>query len=120
MILPALSPDFAFYAVFSAIISTALAKIMFASSGMMLAGTALGRINQVMDAPALELPGIRRTPNGNRVEFEDVSFTYDGAQNPGPFPRLLYGGAGTDGSAGGTVRRRQDHGGQPDPPVLGC
>ncbi|MBR2783627.1 MAG: ABC transporter ATP-binding protein/permease [Firmicutes bacterium] len=30
--------DFAFYAVFSAIISTALARIMFAASGMMLAG----------------------------------------------------------------------------------
>ena len=36
--------NFAFYAVFSAIISTALAKIMFAASGMMLASTALGRI----------------------------------------------------------------------------
>ena len=36
--------NFAFYAVFSAIISTALARIMFAASGMMLADTALGRI----------------------------------------------------------------------------
>ncbi|EKC72550.1 hypothetical protein LEA_06686, partial [human gut metagenome] len=27
---------------------------MFASSGMMLASTALGRINQVMEAPTLE------------------------------------------------------------------
>ena len=44
--------NFAFYAVFSAIISTALAKIMFAASGMMLASTALGRIQQVMDAPS--------------------------------------------------------------------
>ena len=40
--------NFAFYAVFSAIISTALARIMFAASGMMLARTALGRIDQVM------------------------------------------------------------------------
>lgn len=37
--------DFAFYAVFSAIISTALAKIMFASAGTMLANTAMGRVN---------------------------------------------------------------------------
>ena len=42
--------NFAFYAVFSAIISTALARIMFASAGMMLASTALGRIDQVMCA----------------------------------------------------------------------
>lgn len=74
--------DFAFYAVFSAIISTALAKIMFASSGMMLAGTALGRIDQVMNAPTLEAPRNPQMPNGNKVEFKDVCFTYDGAQIP--------------------------------------
>ncbi len=74
--------DFAFYAVFSAIISTALAKIMFAASGMMLANTALGRINQVMEAPVLESSSHPRTPQGNRVEFKDVTFTYDGAQSP--------------------------------------
>ena len=43
--------NFAFYAVFSAIISTALAKIMFAASGMMLASAALSRIDKVMCAP---------------------------------------------------------------------
>ena len=72
--------DFAFYAVFSAIISTALAKIMFAASGMMLASTALGRIDQVMCAPELEVPEHPQSPGSSRVEFEDVSFTYDGAQ----------------------------------------
>lgn len=74
--------NFAFYAVFSAIISTALAKIMFASSGIMLAGTALGRINQVMEAPILEAPVHARMPQGNQVEFKDVSFTYSGAESP--------------------------------------
>ena len=74
--------DFAFYAVFSAIISTALAKIMFAASGMMLAGTALGRIEQVMSAPTLEVAEHPQTPKGNRVAFKDVSFTYDGAAVP--------------------------------------
>ena len=53
--------DFVFYAVFSAIISTALAKIMFASSGIMLASTALGRINQVMEAPTLKAPSHPQT-----------------------------------------------------------
>ena len=74
--------DFAFYAVFSAIISTALARIMFAASGMMLAGTALGRIDLVMNAPTLNAPRRPQTPRGNRVEFKDVSFTYDGAEAP--------------------------------------
>ena len=74
--------DFVFYAVFSAIISTALARIMFASSGIMLAGTALGRINKVMEAPVLKSPDTPKVPHGNKVEFQDVSFTYDGSETP--------------------------------------
>ena len=74
--------DFAFYAVFSAIISTALARIMFAASGMMMAGTALGRISMVMDAPELQIPECPKAPQGSRGEFQDVSFAYDGTETP--------------------------------------
>ena len=74
--------DFAFYAVFSAIVSTALARIMFAASGMMLASTALGRIAQVMNAPTMEIADDPQVPQDNSVEFRDVSFTYDGAELP--------------------------------------
>ena len=74
--------NFAFYAVFSAIISTALARIMFAASGMMLASTALGRIARVMDAPTLTVTENPQTPKDNSVEFKDVSFTYDGTEIP--------------------------------------
>ena len=74
--------DFVFYAVFSAIISTALARIMFASSGIMLAGAALSRIAPVMEAPTLPVPAHPQTPHGNKVAFWDVSFTYDGAEIP--------------------------------------
>ena len=74
--------NFAFYAVFSAILSTALARIMFASAGMMLASTALGRIDQVMCAPTLKKPTRPQKPQDSRVEYADVSFTYDGAASP--------------------------------------
>ncbi len=74
--------DFAFYAVFSAILSTALAKIMFASEGMLLAEAALERINKVTEAPIQEMPAHPQTPHGNKVEFKDVSFTYGGADSP--------------------------------------
>ena len=111
--------NFAFYAVFSAIVSTALARIMFAASGMMLASTALGRIAQVMNAPTLEITDDPQTPRDNSVEFKDVSFTYDGAELPALEPCLLPGGAGADRGAGRPLRRRQDHGGQPDPALLG-
>lgn len=74
--------NFAFYAIFSAIISTALAKIMFAASGMMLAHTALSRINEVMNAPTLKVTDHPKVPKDNSVEFKNVSFTYAGAEVP--------------------------------------
>ena len=74
--------NFAFYAVFSAIVSTALARIMFAASGLMLAKTALARIDTVMNAPTLEITNNPQTPKDNGVEFKDVTFTYDGAETP--------------------------------------
>ena len=55
---------------------------MFASSGIMLASTALGRISMVMGAPELKAPEHPKAPQGSRVEFQDVSFTYDGAETP--------------------------------------
>ncbi|MBQ9041828.1 MAG: ABC transporter ATP-binding protein [Eggerthellaceae bacterium] len=74
--------NFAFYAVFSAIVSTALAKVMFAVSGMMLANDALSRVQEIMDAPTLPLASEFKEPAGNSVEFRDVTFTYEGAESP--------------------------------------
>uniref|UniRef100_I5AWC1 ABC-type multidrug transport system, ATPase and permease component n=1 Tax=Eubacterium cellulosolvens (strain ATCC 43171 / JCM 9499 / 6) TaxID=633697 RepID=I5AWC1_EUBC6 len=74
--------NFAFYAVFSAIVSTALARIMFAASGMMLASTALGRIAHIMNAPVLEVTDNPKEPKDNSIEFKDVSFTYEGSDVP--------------------------------------
>ena len=74
--------NFSFYAVFSAIVSTALARIMFAASGLMLAKTALARIDTVMNAPTLEVTKNPKTPMDNGVEFKDVTFTYEGADIP--------------------------------------
>ncbi len=79
---PGFVTDFVFYAVFSAIISTALARIMFAASGMMLADTALNRISEVMNAPVLKITDNPKVPKDNSVEFKDVSFTYGGAGFP--------------------------------------
>ena len=103
--------NFAFYAVFSAIISTALAKIMFAASGMMLAGTALGRIDQVMGAPELKNPDHPQKPQNSRVEFENVSFTYDGAETPALslIPRFWDATSGAVKVGGVDVRQIDSH-----------
>ena len=74
--------NFAFYAVFSAVISTALAKVMFALSGMMLAADALSRVQEVMSAPVLPVTENPQVPTDNSVEFRDVAFTYEGAAQP--------------------------------------
>lgn len=71
--------NFAFYAVFSAIISTALAKVMFAASGMILAEDALSRIDEVMSAPTLQVVRDAHVPADNGIEFRDVRFAYEGA-----------------------------------------
>lgn len=74
--------NFAFYAIFSAIISTSLAKIMFAASGMMLAETALNRIKLVTDAPELEISNNPKEPKDNSISFNNVTFYYDKNNEP--------------------------------------
>ncbi len=74
--------NFAFYAIFSAVISTALARIMFAASGMIQADTALMRIDTVMNAPIIDTENSCEIPKDNSVEFRNVSFTYEGSDYP--------------------------------------
>lgn len=74
--------DFSFYAVFSAILSTALARVMFAANGNMLAQSALDRIDTVMRAPVMPIPVHPERPHDQSVSFEQVSFTYHGAARP--------------------------------------
>ena len=74
--------NFAFYAIFSAVISTALARIMFAAAGMMQADTALMRIDTVMKAPVLDAVNNAELPKDNSVEFRNVTFTYEGSDHP--------------------------------------
>ena len=74
--------NFAFYAVFSAVLSTALAKIMFAAGGLNQASDALRRINEVLDAPTPPVATHPQAPQDNSIRFEGVTFTYEGAEVP--------------------------------------
>ena len=74
--------NFAFYAVFSAVLSTALAKVMFAAGGLNQAGDALGRINEVLSAPTLPVTDHPQVPADNSVVFKDVTFSYEGSERP--------------------------------------
>ncbi|MDO4539077.1 MAG: ABC transporter ATP-binding protein, partial [Coriobacteriales bacterium] len=72
--------NFAFYAIFSAILSTALARIMFAAGGLTQASDALRRVQEVLAAPQLEVTTHPQTPANNSVAFKDVSFSYEGSE----------------------------------------
>jgi len=74
--------DFAFYAIFSAVISTALAKVMFAAGGMMQAQAALSRVETATGAPVLKVTDDPISPQDSSIEFRSVSFTYDGGAVP--------------------------------------
>ncbi len=74
--------NFAFYAIFSAVLSTALAKIMFAAGGLMQAGDALKRVEEVLSAPTLPISDDPQMPADNSIGFENVSFTYEGSELP--------------------------------------
>ena len=55
---------------------------MFASSGIMMAETALARVETAANAPQLPVSAAPKKPADNSIEFRDVSFTYDGADVP--------------------------------------
>lgn len=74
--------DFAFYAIFSAIVSTSLSRVMFASAGFMMAKDSLARINSVLDAPLLTVTSNPQEPRDASVEFQNVTFAYEGADVP--------------------------------------
>lgn len=74
--------NFAFYAIFSAVIPTAMAKLMFVSEASQMAGDSLARVRGVLDERPLPVASVPRRPQGNDVRFDDVSFTYAGAERP--------------------------------------
>ena len=74
--------NFGFYAVFSAIIPTAMSKLMFVSEASQMAGDSLSRVRSVLEENPLSASDNSQHPNGNDITFENVTFTYDGAENP--------------------------------------
>lgn len=74
--------NFAFYAIFSAIIPTAMTKLMFMSEAAQMAGDAMSEVGKLLDTPALPMPATPRRTNGTDIAFDNVFFTYEGAAAP--------------------------------------
>lgn len=71
--------DFAFYAIFSAIIATAITRLMFVIEEVEISADAAKRTHGILASPVLSEPTHPETPHGNDIVFDRVSFRYEGA-----------------------------------------
>lgn len=74
--------NFAFYSIFSAVVPTAMTKLMFVGEASQMSADSLARIRGVMEAKPLAVPLAPKPLAGNGVRFENVSFMYEGAEAP--------------------------------------
>ena len=74
--------NFAFYSIFSAVVPTAMTKLMFVGEASQMSADSLARIRGVMEAKTLAVSIAPKPPAGNGVRFENVSFMYEGAEAP--------------------------------------
>lgn len=74
--------NFAFYAVFSAVVPTAMTKVMFMSEAATMTGDAYARVSELLAAKPMPVPSDPQAPQDNSVAFEHVTFTYEGVEQP--------------------------------------
>ncbi len=71
--------DFAFYAIFSAIIATACTRLMFVAEEIEISADAAKRVFGLLSSPVLNEPESPEMPHGFDIRFDDVTFRYEGA-----------------------------------------
>ena len=74
--------DFIFYILFTPLCASAFNKILWSSDQTMIAQDAMRRIKAIINEEALKETESPQSPPNNTISFEDVSFTYQGAENP--------------------------------------
>lgn len=73
--------SFIFYVIFTPAIATSMTKIMYLSENGMIVGDALDRVHSILNIEPLSDPVKPEHPQNNSVEFKNVSFKYNGAEN---------------------------------------
>ncbi|KJY50299.1 ABC transporter ATP-binding protein [Bifidobacterium mellis] len=74
--------DFAFYAVFSGMVPTAMTRLQFSSESFSKADDALNRITGVLSIDPLTVAAQPKHPKSADVSLDQVSYTYPGANRP--------------------------------------
>lgn len=59
-----------------------MTKLMFVGEASQMSADSLARIRGIMEAKPLAVSTALKHPAGNSVRFDDVSFTYEGAEGP--------------------------------------
>ncbi len=71
----------AFYAIFSAVIPTAMARVMFMSEAVQISADVLQRVGEVLAAPVILKADACQEPRDTSIRFEKVTFAYEGADS---------------------------------------
>ena len=71
--------DVAFYAIFTAIIPTAMTRVMFMSEAAQVSADALQRVKGILKAPIIEPVSEEKMPVDASIVFDRVSFAYEGS-----------------------------------------
>lgn len=79
---PTFLADFAFYAVFSGIVPTAMIRIQFASEAFEKAEDALARITSLFKVKPLPLASDPKRPHDRDALMDCASYTYTGSDHP--------------------------------------
>ncbi len=70
----------AFYSIFTAIIPTAMTRVMFMSEAFQVAADSLQRVKGILAAPEIKMADTCEHPADASIAFEDVTFAYEGAE----------------------------------------
>lgn len=71
--------NFAFYAIFSAVIATACTRLMFVAEEIEVSADAAKRLHGLLSSPVLPEPKQPMRPKGFDIAFDDVTYRYEGA-----------------------------------------
>lgn len=79
---PEFLSDFLFYVIFTPLVGVLLMRIMFASNEGYIVDDALSRVDDLMAIRQLPEPDDPKIPSDSTLRFENVTFTYPGADRP--------------------------------------
>lgn len=109
-----------FYIIITPIITVTLTKMMYAGENTMVVEDALARIDNIIERKPLPQAAEEKSPEDVSIEFEHVSFRYDGAEKDALHDISLQIRPGEHIAFVGTIRWRKDNAGETGCKVCRC